>query len=111
MKQLHNLDQVINDITGDSLALLLIKTGQCGVCESVHVKISAMLNDFPAVSGSYVYIADVPDIAAHHLVLTAPTLLIFYRGKEVYRASRFIRFDELKHVLTIYSLEATYAEN
>ncbi|UNK21212.1 thioredoxin [Paenibacillus sp. N3/727] len=99
MKSLNEINQVIEN---EPLVLLIIKTGQCGVCESVEAKVSLMLESRPSVNGIYVYMEDAPDVASAYLALTAPTLLLFYEEKEVYRIARFVRFDELDHVLSQY---------
>ncbi|MGM1048275.1 MAG: thioredoxin family protein [Bacillota bacterium] len=99
MKSLNEINQVIEN---EPLVLLIIKTGQCGVCESVEAKVSLMLESRPDVTGVYVYMEDAPDVASAYLALSAPMVLLFYEGKEVYRIARFVRFDELDHVLSQY---------
>lgn len=84
------------------MVLLLIKTNQCGVCESIQVKAAGLLESHAGVKGMYVFMEDAPDTAAEYLALSAPTLLLFFQGKEVYRESRFVRFDELEQVLQRY---------
>lgn len=86
----------------EALVLLLIKNNQCGVCESLEAKLSLMLESRSAVTGIYVYIEDAPDIASTFLVLAAPIIILFFEGKEVYRAGRFVRLDELEHLLLQY---------
>ncbi|WP_244562813.1 thioredoxin family protein [Paenibacillus uliginis] len=99
MKSLNEINQVIEN---EPLVLLIIKTGQCGVCESVEAKVSLMLESRPDMTGVYVYMEDAPDVASAYLALSAPMVLLFYEGKEVDRIARFVRFDELDHVLSQY---------
>ncbi|MNJ66561.1 hypothetical protein D3C77_626500 [compost metagenome] len=82
--------------------LLLIKTSQCGVCESIQAKAAGLLKSHAAVRGINVFMEDAPDTAAEYLALSAPTLLLFFQGKEVYRETRFVRFEELEQVLQMY---------
>ncbi|MFS0578868.1 hypothetical protein [Brevibacillus sp. 179-C9.3 HS] len=51
-------------------------------------------------------IEKAPFISGEFLVFTAPTILLFADGKEVFRQARFISFDELERVLKI-AIEAT----
>lgn len=102
MRQLKSLSEINQVIENEPLVLLIIKTGQCGVCESVEAKVSIMLESRPDVTGIYVYTEDAPDVASAYLALSAPTVLLFYEGKEVYRIARFVRLDELDHVLSQY---------
>lgn len=102
MIRMRSLDEIEQVIESNELVLFIIKTNHCGVCEAVSAKVSSMLESKPSVKGINVYMEDVPEIASRYLAFSAPTLLLFYAGKEVYRAARFIRFDELSHVLSQY---------
>ncbi|SMF89746.1 hypothetical protein SAMN05661091_4762 [Paenibacillus uliginis N3/975] len=102
MRQMKSLNEINQVIENEPLVLLIIKTGQCGVCESVEAKVSLMLESRPDMTGVYVYMEDAPDVASAYLALSAPMVLLFYEGKEVDRIARFVRFDELDHVLSQY---------
>lgn len=102
MHQLMNLNDVKQTIGEKPLVLMVIKTGQCRVCESVQAKAAIMLESHKDITGIYVYMEDAPDAASEYLAFAAPTVLLFYEGKEVYRAARFVRLDELEYVLTQY---------
>ncbi|WP_055109241.1 thioredoxin family protein [Paenibacillus ihumii] len=102
MKRLYRLNEIRQEIQHHDLVLLLIKTSGCGVCESIQAKAAVLLQSHKAIQGIYVFMEDAPDMAAEYLVLTAPTLLLFFQGKEVYRESRFVRFEELEQVLARY---------
>ncbi len=103
MELVTKLDDIKHTITNQPLVLLLIKAEQCGVCDSVFAKLEDMLPHFADVVGKSIYIEAAPEVASEYLVLAAPTLLLFFEGREVYRVSRFVRFEELQHVLTQYS--------
>ncbi|WP_156817018.1 thioredoxin family protein [Salsuginibacillus kocurii] len=52
-----------------------------------------------------IYSADreqVASFAGQHLLFAAPTLLLFMEGKEVWRGSRFIDWDELNRVVHLF---------
>lgn len=102
MQRLYELSEIKQAIQEHDLVLLLIKTSQCSVCESIQVKAGGLLDSHKAVKGIYVFMEDAPDTAAEFLALSAPTLLLFCQGKEVYRESRFVRFEELEQVLHRY---------
>lgn len=106
MERMMSLNEVEQVIEENQLVLAVIKTSHCGVCESVLTKVSVMLESRLTVMGIYIYMEDAPEIASKYLVFSAPTVLLFYAGKEVYRVDRFVRFNELEHVLSQYE-EAT----
>lgn len=105
MQKMKNLDEIKEAIQRSPLVLLLIKAGNCGVCEAVQFKVSELLKSYSRVKGMYVFKEDVPEMASEYVVFSAPTLLLFVEGKERYRISRFVRFDELERVLQIYEEE------
>ena len=64
---------------------------------------AAQLDSALAVEGN-VYavkadIAEIPEMAGHFHVLTAPAWLLFYQGKEVERMARFIPHAQMKQTL------------
>ncbi|MDR0267577.1 thioredoxin family protein [Paenibacillus sp.] len=96
MHPYHSLEQIKDQLRARPLFLLLIKTDQCGVCDSVLNKLERFLPDFPDVHGGYVRMEDAPEISGEYLVFTAPTLLMFAEGKEVFRQSRFILMGDVE---------------
>ncbi|MCU6709130.1 thioredoxin family protein [Paenibacillus sp. J5C_2022] len=46
---------------------------------------------------------DVPELASEYLVLTAPVLLLFFKGREVQHFSRFVKLEELHSLLERYT--------
>ena len=102
MERMRSLDEINQAIENNKLVIMIIKTTHCGVCEAVSAKAASMLESRASIKGITVYMEDVPEIASKYLAFSAPTLLLFYAGKEVYRSARFIRFDELSHVLSQY---------
>lgn len=102
MERMRSLDEIYQTIENNQLVLMIIKTNHCGVCDAVSAKVSSMLEPKTFVKGFTVYMEDVPELASIYLTFSAPTLLLFYAEKEVYRATRFIHFDELDHVLSQY---------
>ncbi|WP_054956275.1 thioredoxin family protein [Paenibacillus dakarensis] len=102
MQQLMSQEAIQHVIEEQRLVLFVVKTGQCGVCESVQAKVAVMLESHPDVTGIYVYMEDAPEVASAYLAFSAPTVILFFEGKEVFRVARFVRFDELEHVLSQY---------
>lgn len=102
MKRMMSLSELKQVIAENQLVLLVMKSADCGVCESVQAKLSVMLESRTGIAGIYVYIADAPDVASEYLALSAPTVLVFHAGKEVYRITRFVLFDELDRLLSQY---------
>lgn len=107
MNTLYDLSQVKAHIEGHPLSLLLIKTTNCGVCEAVLSKLEQLLAKYPRIQSAAVTLEKVPSLAAEYLVLTAPTILLFVEGKEVYRQSRFVIFEQLEETLQLWVEQVT----
>lgn len=103
MRTINTLQDVKRFTNGNGVNLLLIKAKACGVCDAVLVKLQELLNEYTGVEASSVFIDEVPQISGEFLVFTAPTILVFFDGKEVLRESRFIRFSNIRGILDAIS--------
>ncbi|MFD2117458.1 thioredoxin family protein [Paenibacillus yanchengensis] len=103
MLELFDRDTIHEKIKQHTLTLLIIKTRQCGVCDVVLQKIEQLLPNYNHIHGFYFYLDNAPDCAADFLAFSAPTVILFADGKEVYRAARFVRFEELSDKLQQYN--------
>lgn len=99
MKQFSNVEELAAYIEQQPLCLLFIKTEDCGVCDVMLEKIMRLLESYPNVEKVVVSLEDMREIAAKYLVLTAPTVLLFYGGKEIVRESRFISLENINRIL------------
>lgn len=99
MKRIKNYDQV-KEIIAQNSAVIIAKTQGCNVCLPVTLRLTEMMNEYPTIPLSEVYIEDVPEFRGQHLVFTVPTIIVFFDGKEVHRESRFIDWEKLDSLLT-----------
>ncbi|MEI4831757.1 thioredoxin family protein [Bacillus sp. FJAT-53711] len=99
MKQFSNVEELAAYIEQQPLCLLFIKTEDCGVCDVMLEKIMQLLETYPNVEKIVVSLEDMREISAQYLVFTAPTVLLFYDGKEIVRESRFISLENINRIL------------
>ncbi|MFD0767867.1 thioredoxin family protein [Bacillus sp. CGMCC 1.60114] len=99
MKQFSNVEELAAYIEQQPLCLLFIKTADCGVCDVMLEKIMRLLEVYPNVEKIVISLEDMREISAKYLVLTAPTVLLFYGGKEIVRESRFISLENIDRIL------------
>lgn len=102
MEQLFSKKQVDDFIRQHSLTLLMLKTQNCSVCEAVQPQVELLLEGYEHIAGGFVYMEDVPELAGEYMIFTSPVLLLLMEGKEVYRAARFIIFEELANQINRY---------
>ena len=63
-------------------------------------KVEVMAKHFDNLRTARVELLVVPEVAGVFLVATAPTVLVFVNGKEVYRAGTFIDTMKLEQFMT-----------
>lgn len=102
MEQLFSKQQVETFVEHNPLTLLMLKTQNCSVCEAVQPKVETLLTGYEHIAGAFVYMEDVPELAGEYMIFTSPVVLLLMEGKEVYRAARFILFEELANQMNRY---------
>jgi thioredoxin 1 len=103
-------------INSSQVLLLYLSTSECQVCKALKPKLEKLLSlNFPLIRTFFLDIEKFPRSAARLSVLTVPTLVIFFEGKETIRKSRFINLDELRKEIErpylLYFLEKSGLKN
>ena len=77
--------------------LAYFSTDVCNVCKVLTPKVEELIQTkFPKIKLVYVRSDKLPEVAAQNQVFAAPTILIFFDGREYIRKSRNIGIGELK---------------
>lgn len=77
--------------------LAYFSTDACNVCKVLKPKVDELVQDeFPQLKMVYVKSDVLPNIAGQHQVFAAPTILVFFDGREYIRKSRNIGIEELR---------------
>ena len=77
--------------------LAYFSTDVCNVCKVLKPKVEELIQaEFPKIKLVYVRSDNLPEVAAQNQVFAAPTILIFFDGREYIRKSRNIGISELK---------------
>jgi thioredoxin-like negative regulator of GroEL len=72
-------------------------TETCNVCKVLKPKVAELIqNEFPKIKPAYIKSDVLPDVAAQNQVFAAPTILVFFEGRETIRKSRNIGIGELR---------------
>ncbi len=82
----------------DETALLgYFSTEACNVCKVLKPKVEELIQaEFPKIKLVYIKSDLYPEIAAQNQVFAAPTILVFFEGREYIRKSRNIGIGELR---------------
>lgn len=95
--ELQSLEE-FNRMKDEEPALLAyFSTDSCNVCKVLKPKVDELVqSEFPKLKMVYVKSDVLPDVAGQHQVFAAPTILVFFDGREYIRKSRNIGLDELR---------------
>ena len=100
MELINEINRLKEIVDNNELSLIYIQAPDCGLCSIMLDKIDAVSRRFDKLTTARVELHVVPRVASEFMVATAPTVLLFANGKEVYRAGTFINIQELEQVLT-----------
>lgn len=81
--------------------LAYFSTETCSVCHVLKPKVLEMVSEsFPLMKMVFVESDKSPELAAAYRVFTAPTVVVFFAGRETIRKARAFGVDELKAEIT-----------
>lgn len=103
LNKVNSLEEIKKAIHDKEIYMLLISSEDCSVCQAVEIKLDELMMNYSSVIREYVKVNEVAEIAGEFLVFTVPTILLFIKGKEVHRESRFINFDKIDYLLSHYT--------
>lgn len=102
----------MNKLTSDKEFSKLVETSDLLLCfftgknfwgsEDLLCKVNSMLSNFPMVKSINIDIDEAPSLCAEISVFIAPTIIIFAKGKETIRKSKFIVIKELDEIINRY---------
>ena len=89
-----------NTLKQEPAMLAYFSTDACNVCKVLKPKVQQLLEDeFPEIKMAYIRSDALPDIAGQNSIFAAPTILVFFDGREYIRKSRNIGIGELKEAI------------
>jgi thioredoxin-like negative regulator of GroEL len=106
METIHTTTELDQLLAENDAVLGYFSTASCSVCHVLKPKVYEMVKDsFPNLKMVFVESDKSPELAAQYRVFTAPTVVVFFAGRETIRKSRAFGVDELKQeIARPYSL-------
>lgn len=96
-----NYDSFLETIKQD-LCVIIAKTKTCAVCKPMSDKLFLFMKNYPSIPTYELYLEDVELFQGQQLVFTVPTVIVYSDSKEILRESRFIGFEKLTRLFSIY---------
>lgn len=95
--EIQSFDEFLKLKNEEPALLAYFSTEICNVCKVLKPKVSELVqNEFPKIKLIYIKSDELPELAAQNQVFAAPTILVFFEGKEYIRKSRNIGIGELQ---------------
>jgi len=106
METIHSIQQFDSILSENGAVLAYFSTENCSVCKVLKPKVDEMISEaFPKLKMMSVQSDILPQLAAQNRVFAAPTVVVFFEGRETIRKSRAFGIDELKsEIQRSYSL-------
>ena len=99
--EIQSMEEFNRLILEEPALLGYFSTDACNVCKVLKPKLAELIQEeFPKVKLAYVKSDVLPDVAGQHRVFAAPSILIFFDGRETIRKSRNIGIDELRREIS-----------
>lgn len=97
MKTIHSVPEFELLLAESDAVLAYFSTETCSVCHVLKPKVVEMISEsFPQMKMVYIESDKLPELAAQNRVFTAPTVVVFFAGRETIRKSRAFGVDELR---------------
>jgi thioredoxin-like negative regulator of GroEL len=97
MQTIHSLEEFMEAVENNVAVLAYFSTDTCSVCHVLKPKVEQLIaRDFPQMKILYIPSVQQPEVAGQNRVFTAPTVLVFFEGRETIRRSRAFAINELK---------------
>ena len=95
--EIQSFDEFLKLKEEEPALLAYFSTDTCNVCKVLKPKVAELVqNEFPQIKLVYIKSDVLPEVAAQNQVFAAPTILIFFGGREYIRKSRNIGISELQ---------------
>lgn len=97
MEAINSFQEFEKVLAEQDAVLAYFSTEACSVCKVLKPKVSAMVSEsFPLMKMVFVESDKLSELAAQNRVFAAPTVIVFFAGRETIRKSRAFGIDELK---------------
>ena len=97
METIHSLQEFEQVLADQDAVLAYFSTEACSVCKVLKPKVSELITEtFPLMKMVYVESDKLAELAAQNRVFVAPTVIIFFAGRETIRKSRAFGLEELR---------------
>jgi thioredoxin-like negative regulator of GroEL len=99
-KTIFSIDEFEQTVRDKDAVVIYFSNNVCGACDVLEDKITELLaKDYPKMEMFIVSTVTNPEIAGQNRVFAAPTILIFFTGREQARFTRSVGMSQIVDVI------------
>ena len=96
-------EKQLKDIINKKGIVIYFYNNTCSSCKVLRPKVRNMINEsFPGIEFKEINVEEYPEITAGASVYSAPTIVVYFEGKETLRESRYISVSHLEEKIERY---------
>lgn len=100
---IKNFTEFKSFIENNPAVCFYLSTPVCNVCKVLKPKVIKLIEqEFPQMKFIYIDLDKAKEISGQLSVFTVPTIIIYFEGKELIRASRNISLEQLEKQIKRY---------
>ncbi|AIO18387.1 Thioredoxin-like protein YtpP [Candidatus Izimaplasma bacterium HR1] len=93
----------VEKVLKKDFVMIIAKSHTCSACKSILGMLEQNVPNLDNIEIQSVYIDDMDQFRGEHLIFSVPTVLIFSKGKELLRESRYINYSKVTRLIDIYT--------
>jgi thiol-disulfide isomerase/thioredoxin len=97
------LDETESWIAAQPLALLVLTTPDCGVCNAIKPNLADLAARYDLLQLRYLDVSEVPQAAGRFEVFAVPVLILYVQGRESVRFARHFGMGEVEAAVSRYA--------
>ncbi len=99
IKKYSDVDKIINK----DLVLIIAKTHTCSACNTIMRTLETNVSYFDEVENYTIFVDDIDQFRGEYLIFSVPTVLIFSKGKELLRESRYMNYAKMDRLIEMFT--------
>lgn len=92
----------VEKIINKEFVMVIAKSHTCTACNSILGMLEQNVPNLNQIEIYNIYIDDMDQFRGEHLIFSVPTVLIFSKGKELLRESRYINYSKVTRLIDLY---------
>jgi thiol-disulfide isomerase/thioredoxin len=99
IEKYEDIEKVINK----DFVMVIAKSHTCSACKSILGMLETNVKNLDKIEIHNIYIDDNDRFRGDHLIFSVPTVLVFSKGKELLRESRYINYSKVSRLIELYN--------